>query len=60
MTHEPPVPAEREKRPMLCRVGLHRWRFLSPSPTLGAFERCTRCQRTRLLDFASGAYFYEN
>ncbi|MEK7414310.1 MAG: hypothetical protein AAB263_13425 [Planctomycetota bacterium] len=41
---------------MLCRVGLHQWKFLRPNMFgTACFERCSGCGRGRIFHFA-GAY----
>ena len=47
------------KKPLLCRIKLHRFRFQRPTHFgNGALEICTRCGRGRILNFAAGAYEY--
>jgi hypothetical protein len=39
----------KHSRPLRCRIGLHRWRFLAPLDFLGMLilERCSRCGKMR-------------
>lgn len=56
--HSAGIPSARRRKPLLCRLGLHWFRFRRPTITgTGAFEVCRRCGRGRILHFV-GAYQY--
>jgi len=48
-----------QRRPLLCRLRLHRWCFDSPTVWgRGCFESCKRCRRRRLR--LGGVCFYKD
>lgn len=60
MTDTPTTDLEQQaRRPLLCRIGLHKWRFQSPNLTAtGCVEQCKRCRLRRMFLFMGG-YIYE-
>ncbi len=53
-------PEMRARSPFLCRIGLHRWKFVVPAMSgTGCLEQCGRCQRRRIMSFF-GAFIYED
>jgi hypothetical protein len=47
------------KKPLLCRLRLHRWQFQVPTVLgTGCVETCTRCGRRRFWSLL-GACYYE-
>jgi len=47
------------RKPFLCRIRLHRWKFAAPMASgCGAYEQCSRCNLRRAFYWAGG-YIYE-
>lgn len=45
----------------LCRIRLHRWRFLAPMFSgLGVYQDCERCGRQRMLSWYGGSVIFDD